>query len=537
MIGKVCRRGHDAARLLHYLFTEGPAGQRGLDSEHTDAHLVAGWDDLALMQPARTTGGHPDVRRLAAPLDAPLRAVGTVRPPRSSRGSRGLRPVPGARPVKGPVYHLAISAAPTDRELSDTEWADIAAEYVHRLGLAPRGDTDAVRWVAVRHAPDHIHVVATLARQDGRRVWPRNDFYRAREASLAVEARYQLTPTSPAERTSTPETSRAEQRRHQAADRARASRGLPPAAGPPRDVLRAQVRAALAGSQDWQQFTARLRADGVLVRERLSTLTPGEITGYAVALPTPTAGPDQTGPPVWFGGGKLAPDLTLPQIQARWQQPRNGPDHRPVAAAGTGSATSRRQDWLAAQQALRDAHAQLRGAARSSTHPAAAEAAVTASGELVTAVSRLVEGPRGGPLHAAAGHYHHAARQPHRAMRPPTPLGSALRSAASLLLSHPGIQTRDQRHLLNLLAQLTSLARTLQRLRQAQQRHAQAAAAHQAVQHLTTEVARLRRVAGPSIAGSRLGSYATTGRGSPSEAPPSPPADLVRGNVAAPAAR
>jgi len=32
-----------------------------------------------------------------------------------------------------------------------------------RTGLAPFGDALGVRWVAVRHAADHIHLVATLA--------------------------------------------------------------------------------------------------------------------------------------------------------------------------------------------------------------------------------------------------------------------------------------------------------------------------------------------------------------------------------------
>jgi hypothetical protein len=36
-----------------------------------------------------------------------------------------------------------------------------------RVDLAPAGDEEAVRWVAVRHADDHIHIVATLARADG----------------------------------------------------------------------------------------------------------------------------------------------------------------------------------------------------------------------------------------------------------------------------------------------------------------------------------------------------------------------------------
>ena len=41
---------------------------------------------------------------------------------------------------------------------------------MHRTGLAPYGEEDdAVRWVAIRHGDDHIHLVAMLARQDGRR--------------------------------------------------------------------------------------------------------------------------------------------------------------------------------------------------------------------------------------------------------------------------------------------------------------------------------------------------------------------------------
>ena len=70
-----------------------------------------------------------------------------------------------------PVWHCAVRAAPGDRVLSDTEWADICAEIMHRTGLALRDDDTGVRWAAVRHAGDHVHIVATLARLD--RIRPR----------------------------------------------------------------------------------------------------------------------------------------------------------------------------------------------------------------------------------------------------------------------------------------------------------------------------------------------------------------------------
>ncbi|MDQ3612242.1 MAG: hypothetical protein M4D85_11700 [Actinomycetota bacterium] len=76
-----------------------------------------------------------------------------------------------------------------------------------------------------------MHVVATLVRQDGRRVFPHHDFYRAREASLAIEKQYGLTATSPVDRTASAEITRGERRKHQMTVRARAKAGLPPQAG------------------------------------------------------------------------------------------------------------------------------------------------------------------------------------------------------------------------------------------------------------------------------------------------------------------
>jgi hypothetical protein len=102
--------------------------------------------------------------------------------------------------------------------LSDDEWAHIAADVMHRTGLAPYGqDDDAVRWVAVRHGDDHIHIVAMLARQDGGRPRLSNERYRVREACRAAEERYGLRRTAPGDRTAARRPTRAENektRRH-----------------------------------------------------------------------------------------------------------------------------------------------------------------------------------------------------------------------------------------------------------------------------------------------------------------------------------
>jgi hypothetical protein len=440
VIGKVCARGSDVRRLLGYLFREGLAGEHGLNAPHTDAHLIAAWDGPDGLEPPRQAGGGRDLGTLAAALNAPLLAAGL-----------GKQEWKQARPV----YHLAISAADTDPALTDAEWADVAGEYVHRIGLAPRGDEEAVRWVAVRHADNHVHVVATLARQDGKRVWPRNDFYRAREASLAVEARYGLTPTSPADRTGDRPISRAEQRRHVRQVEQRTAAGRPAPVGPDRDVLRAKVRAALAGANSFDEFSERLSLDGVLVRLRMSTLDPEQVTGYAVALRV-TGADDAAGvEPVWFGGGKLAPDLTLPQLTARWC--REGTDVRQTATTDTTARartagleldpSERQALWDAAGQAIGRADEQLRAAGDDPASRAMAEAAAVAASEVLAAVGRLTERSGAGPIHRAADAYDRAARGLRR--RPPIPTGPARRTrrAAGGLRGMEFVRNADTRRL------------------------------------------------------------------------------------------
>jgi hypothetical protein len=175
VIGKVLR-GTNAQRLLYYLYGPGKA------NEHTDPHLVAGFSDPGELEPEHRPGGSRDFRRLAGLLAQPLAALAGPGYPQ-------------------PVWHCAIRAAPEDRLLSDAEWAQVAAAVMDRTGLAPSGDDLGVRWVAVRHAADHVHLVATLALQDGTRprVW--NDYYRVREACHQAEARFGLRSTAPADRT------------------------------------------------------------------------------------------------------------------------------------------------------------------------------------------------------------------------------------------------------------------------------------------------------------------------------------------------
>ena len=184
---------------------------------------------------------------------------------------------------------------------------------MHRTGLSPYGQEDeAVRWVAVRHGDDHIHIVAMLARQDGGKPSLSWERYKVRAACLAAEQRYGLRSTAPADRTAARRPTRAENEKA-------ARRGLDEA---PRITLRRQVTTAAASANSEDEFFARLDQAGVLVRKRFSVKNPGQVTGYSVALPGDTT---KDGGPVWYGGGKLAPDLSWPKLRQRWTPHRATP--------------------------------------------------------------------------------------------------------------------------------------------------------------------------------------------------------------------
>jgi hypothetical protein len=150
-----------------------------------------------------------------------------------------------------------------------------------------------------------MHIVAILARQDGTRPNSWNDYYRVGEACRAAEERFGLRRTAPRDRTGAPRPTRAESEKARRQGRSE----------PPRFTLRRAVSTAAAAAASEHDFFAQLDAAGISVRRRYSTCNPGEVTGYAVALPDNTT---RTGAPVWYSGGKLAPDLTLPKLRHRW---------------------------------------------------------------------------------------------------------------------------------------------------------------------------------------------------------------------------
>ncbi|MEH0624967.1 relaxase/mobilization nuclease domain-containing protein [Streptomyces stelliscabiei] len=269
---------HAIRRTIGYLFGKGRA------NEHIDPHLVASWNDFA-PDPGRSPHRDPKEveAQLAAQLDQPVKMLGDKAP-------------------KYTVWHCPVRAAPEDPMLTDAQWADIARRIVAAAGIAPEGDTEACRWVAVRHSDDHIHIAATLVRQDGRRPQRDYDQRAVQREARQIEVDYGLRRLKPGDGTAA--------KRPTSKEHFKAKRLGQDATS--RKILRLRVRRAVAAAADEAEFFALLEATGVSVH--LKRGPSGDALGCNFALPGDT---NDKGEPVFFSGSTLAPDLSLPQIRRR----------------------------------------------------------------------------------------------------------------------------------------------------------------------------------------------------------------------------
>jgi relaxase-like protein len=454
-------KGKDVVGLLRYLF--GP----GKREEHTNAHLVAVWNgggSVNELEPPILGDGGRDIRRLADLLNQPVLAA--------------------LRKPKEPVWHCSIRTHPTDRVLSDRQWGHIAGEVMAAVGLAPHGDDRAVRWVAVRHADaqgeDHIHLVATLVRQDRRRAWTNYDYAKAQQACRDLEERYDLYRVAPPGKGSrtwpSPDELNKTSRLH------RASTSLPttgrsrrrPVA--PRERLRRQVRAAAATATDEADFFRELRRAGVKVKLRRSQRNPDEVTGYAVGLDGHT---NRSGETILYGGGKLAADLSLPRLRVRW---------RGMLPAEPGSPQEQVRMYISpgiayarAQRVTEEAAAAL----RATTDPAQAAGIARAAADLLTAIAKRWEGRDGGPLTEAAELFDRAAYDQRVAAAHDNLHATRLRGMARLILLTASLsREEDVSNTTRLLLTLALFLIAWAEMREARRLVHQAQAAREAAQRL-----------------------------------------------------
>lgn len=331
-------RGDRMQGLMAYLVGPGRA------NEHTEPHLVAGdpallaWHDDAEL-------GADGAARIARHLEHPRKAFDTA-------------------VSNGHVWHCSLSLRASEGELSDETWRDIATDFMAAMDFDdPASPKAPCRWVAVNHGLSangnaHIHLVVNLVRTDGTKANVFRDYKRAQLACRALERKYGLEELEsgkdargtrgyhPAEREAVARSrakARYERERAESSTQMGDWSTLTPAerqariaaethADQPRHHLAMKVRGAAAASANEAEFVRRMRRTGLIVRPRFADGRTDVVTGFSVA-----ERPKYGERPVWYGGGRLARDLTLPRLRTAWED-------SPTAASAAAA------EWVSAKR-------------------------------------------------------------------------------------------------------------------------------------------------------------------------------------------
>ncbi|EFE77287.1 mobilization protein [Streptomyces filamentosus] len=420
--------GSDTRGLIVYLF--GP----GRRDEHTDPHIVAAWDMAGAPDPGRDPAATYSLlaKRLDHHVDLRTRELGGKKPPQH-------------------VWHCPVRTAPGDRYLTDAEWAEVARRIVHATGIAPEGDEKACRWIAVRHADDHIHIMATTVRADGRRPRTHHDGQRAQAECRKIEAEFGLRRLKSGDLTAP--------RTPTGAERAKAERQGQTVTA--RHWLREQAYAVAAAVRTEADYFSVLESLGIKVKTRLGPET-GDVIGYSLAAPGDT---NAAGEPVWYGGSKLAPDLSINRLRERLPDQQIADHPRYVADPA--------DPWRHTTTAIYTARIVL-----DSGDDAAAQGHLAAFGDALYNIASATTGPHRAELQAAAMAFNRARRS---ATRADHQAATALRKAAKELAyasNEPGGLA------IALLFATVHLARAAAKWHEQRGHEQQAAAAEEAFRHL-----------------------------------------------------
>ncbi|MFF3851461.1 relaxase/mobilization nuclease domain-containing protein [Streptomyces sp. NPDC002328] len=438
MIPSVNNAGSQTFGLLKYLYDTGKY------EDHTDPHLVASFDGMA-PDPGRDPNATlEDLQQL---LDQPVMAL-----PKH------------ARPAKH-VWHTSVRATADDRILSDEEWGEIARRIVAATGIDPGDGQPGCRWAAVRHADDHIHIVATVVCEDGSRPDDFRSGKRAQAECRLIEKELGLHQVAPGDGTAAQRPTSAERHKAERQGRERTAR----------EELRETVRRAVSGARSDEEFFDRLAAAGVLIRKRAAPS--GDLLGYKVALPDDLNKDDE---PVFYPGARLAPDLSLPRIRERWSGD-TGTDPTPrqedTVRTGPGAPASARRGTASAawQAVLIIEHGD----------DAVAAAHIAAAGEVLDALAKTSAAHTRRELRDAATAFERASRSHVRAVRGHD---SALRQAArDLVHGGPALGRGEDGATTAMAIDMLFFLITAAALWHARKGHAQQAeAAAQAAGHLRT---------------------------------------------------
>lgn len=297
--------GGDTGGLMRYLVGPGRA------NEHENPHVIAGSRDIVRKWGDWETISVSQADEIATRLDAYMHETGTF----PTGKARRFNPATGQVEWNGEieanhVWHCSLSLSPEEAALGDEVWGRIASDFMDEMGFTGSDGKAPCRWVAIHHGSaknggDHIHIAATIVREDGTKWNPWYDQRKAQRACNTLEHRYGLLVVESREhaRGSRCDSAAAQN----AAKRAGTSRT-------DRAVLEERLRAAATAAASEADFVRRARRLGVRLHPRFASGRIDIVVGYSAALRTENG--QQTR---WWGGGRIARDLTLTQLRTRWQ--------------------------------------------------------------------------------------------------------------------------------------------------------------------------------------------------------------------------
>lgn len=297
--------GGDTGGLMRYLVGPGRA------NEHENPHVIAGSRDIVRKWGDWETISVSQASEIATRLDAYMHETGTFPTGKTRRFNPATGQVEWTGEIEAThVWHCSLSLSPEEAALGDEVWGRIAADFMDTMGFTGSDGKAPCRWVAIHHGSaknggDHIHIAATIVREDGTKWSPWYDQRRAQKACNVLEHRYGLLVVESREhgRGSRCDSAAAQN----AAKRAGASRT-------DRAVLEERLRAAAMAAASEADFVRRARRLGVRLHPRFARGRTDIVVGYSAALRTEDG--QQTR---WWGGGRIARDLTLTQLRTRWQ--------------------------------------------------------------------------------------------------------------------------------------------------------------------------------------------------------------------------
>lgn len=314
MIGKI-KKGHRMIGLISYLAGPGRA------NEHTDMHVVCSSELIATV----SDGMELDAGNTMA-LGHEMNHPKKVYHPDNHKRAQ--------------VFHVSLSLDPSQGVRDDDFWDTMVREYLHGMEMDGTDGKPPMRWTAIRHGVssngnDHVHIAVSMIREDGTWWNTNKDFAKSSTTLRAMEKKHGLRVLAQGVKTqgyAEGELQSVARRRAMAKHTREANTtvGMVPWSmldktsrehliaeqsriEQPRFEVALKVRAAGAGSRSEAEYVRRLRGNSLLVRPYFAKGGTGTVAGYSVAL-RPTEGER----PIWYGGGTLAKDLSLPALRAGW---------------------------------------------------------------------------------------------------------------------------------------------------------------------------------------------------------------------------